>query len=31
MAITVVGGLVSSTLLTLLLIPAVYSLLDRRA
>jgi hydrophobic/amphiphilic exporter-1 (mainly G- bacteria), HAE1 family len=31
MAITVVGGLLSSTLLTLLLIPAVYALLDRRA
>jgi HAE1 family hydrophobic/amphiphilic exporter-1 len=31
MAITVVGGLLSATLLTLLLIPAVYSLLDRRA
>ncbi|HUP22677.1 MAG TPA: efflux RND transporter permease subunit [Thermoanaerobaculia bacterium] len=31
MAITVVGGLLSSTLLTLLLIPAVYALLDHRA
>ena len=31
MAITVIGGLLTSTLLTLLLIPAVYSLMDRRA
>jgi HAE1 family hydrophobic/amphiphilic exporter-1 len=30
MALTVIGGLVTSTLLTLLIIPAVYSLLDRR-
>ncbi len=31
MALTVVGGLLTSTLLTLLVIPAVYSLIDRRA
>ncbi len=31
MALTVVGGLVTSTLLTLLVIPALYTLLDRRA
>ncbi len=30
MALTVVGGLITSTVLTLLIIPAVYSLLDRR-
>jgi HAE1 family hydrophobic/amphiphilic exporter-1 len=30
MAITVIGGLLVSTLLTLLVIPVVYSLLDRR-
>jgi HAE1 family hydrophobic/amphiphilic exporter-1 len=30
MALTVIGGLVASTALTLLIIPAVYSLLDRR-
>ena len=29
MAITVIGGLITSTALTLLIIPAVYSLLDR--
>jgi HAE1 family hydrophobic/amphiphilic exporter-1 len=29
MALTVIGGLVTSTALTLLIIPAVYSLLDR--
>ena len=29
MAITVIGGLIVSTLLTLLVIPVVYSLLDR--
>ena len=29
MALTVIGGLLTSTLLTLLIIPAVYSLLDR--
>ena len=29
MAITVIGGLLTSTLLTLLIIPAVYSILDR--
>ena len=28
MAIAIIGGLVSSTLLTLLVVPAVYSLLD---
>lgn len=31
MALTVIGGLVTSTLLTLLVIPVVYDLLDRRA
>lgn len=30
MAITVIGGLLVSTLLTLLVIPVVYDLLDRR-
>ena len=30
MAITVIGGLLVSTLLTLVLIPVVYSLTDRR-
>ena len=30
MALTVIGGLLTSTLLTLLVIPAVYSVLDRR-
>jgi HAE1 family hydrophobic/amphiphilic exporter-1 len=30
MALTVIGGLVTSTMLTLLVIPAVYSVLDRR-
>ena len=29
MALTVIGGLITSTALTLLIIPAVYSLLDR--
>jgi HAE1 family hydrophobic/amphiphilic exporter-1 len=29
MAITVVAGLISSTILTLVIIPTVYSLLDR--
>ena len=29
MAITVVAGLISSTLLTLVIIPTVYSLMDR--
>jgi HAE1 family hydrophobic/amphiphilic exporter-1 len=29
MALTVIGGLLTSTALTLLIIPAVYSLLDR--
>jgi HAE1 family hydrophobic/amphiphilic exporter-1 len=31
MAITVIGGLITSTLLTLLVVPVMYSLLDRRA
>jgi len=31
MAITVIGGLLVSTLLTLLIIPAVYSVVDRTA
>jgi HAE1 family hydrophobic/amphiphilic exporter-1 len=30
MALTVVGGLITSTALTLLIVPAVYSLMDRR-
>jgi HAE1 family hydrophobic/amphiphilic exporter-1 len=30
MAITVIGGLLTSTLLTLLVVPVMYSLLDRR-
>jgi HAE1 family hydrophobic/amphiphilic exporter-1 len=30
MALTVIGGLVASTMLTLLVIPAVYAVLDRR-
>jgi HAE1 family hydrophobic/amphiphilic exporter-1 len=30
MAITVIGGLLVSTLLTLIVIPVVYELLDRR-
>jgi HAE1 family hydrophobic/amphiphilic exporter-1 len=30
MALTVIGGLITSTLLTLLVVPAVYSILDRR-
>ena len=30
MALTVIGGLMPSTALTLLIIPALYSLLDRR-
>jgi HAE1 family hydrophobic/amphiphilic exporter-1 len=30
MAITVIGGLIVSTLLTLVVIPVVYSLLDRK-
>ena len=30
MAITVIGGLLASTLLTLVVIPVVYSLLDRK-
>ena len=31
MAITVIGGLLVSTLLTLVVIPVVYELLDRRS
>ena len=31
MAITVIGGLLVSTLLTLIVIPVVYTLLDRRS
>ncbi len=31
MALTVIGGLITSTALTLLIIPAVYSVLDRRS
>jgi len=31
MALTVIGGLVASTALTLLIVPAVYSVLDRSA
>jgi HAE1 family hydrophobic/amphiphilic exporter-1 len=31
MAITVIGGLLVSTLLTLIVIPVVYELLDRRS
>jgi hypothetical protein len=30
MAITVIGGLLTSTLLTLVVVPVIYSLLDRR-
>ena len=30
MAITVIGGLVVSTMLTLVVIPVVYSLMDRK-
>jgi HAE1 family hydrophobic/amphiphilic exporter-1 len=30
MAITVIGGLVVSTLVTLVLIPTIYSLVDRK-
>jgi hypothetical protein len=30
MAITVIGGLLTSTLLTLLVVPVMYTLLDRR-
>ena len=30
MAITVIGGLITSTLLTLLVVPVMYTLLDRR-
>jgi len=30
MALVVIGGLLTSTLLTLLIIPAVYTVLDRR-
>ena len=31
MAITVIGGLLVSTFLTLVVIPVVYSMMDRRA
>ncbi len=31
MALTVIGGMITSTLLTLLVVPAVYTVLDRRA
>jgi HAE1 family hydrophobic/amphiphilic exporter-1 len=31
MALTVIGGMITSTLLTLLVVPAVYAILDRRA
>jgi multidrug efflux pump subunit AcrB len=31
MALTVIAGLISSTFLTLVVIPTVYSLVDRRA
>jgi len=31
MAITVIGGLIASTVLTLVVIPVIYSLLDRKA
>ena len=31
MALTVVGGLLTSTVLTLLVIPAVYSIVNRKA
>jgi HAE1 family hydrophobic/amphiphilic exporter-1 len=31
MALTVIGGMITSTLLTLLVVPAVYAVLDRRA
>jgi HAE1 family hydrophobic/amphiphilic exporter-1 len=31
MALTVIGGIITSTLLTLLVVPAVYTVLDRRA
>jgi HAE1 family hydrophobic/amphiphilic exporter-1 len=31
MAITVIGGLTVSTVLTLIVIPVVYSLVDRKA
>jgi len=30
MALTVIGGMITSTLLTLLVVPAVYAILDRR-
>ncbi len=30
MALTVIGGIITSTLLTLLVVPAVYAVLDRR-
>ncbi|MCJ7754934.1 MAG: efflux RND transporter permease subunit, partial [Thermoanaerobaculales bacterium] len=31
MALTVIGGMITSTLLTLLVVPAVYAVLDRKA
>jgi HAE1 family hydrophobic/amphiphilic exporter-1 len=31
MAVTVIGGLLTSTVLTLVVVPVMYSLLDRRA
>jgi HAE1 family hydrophobic/amphiphilic exporter-1 len=31
MALTVIGGMITSTLLTLLVVPAVYAILDRRS
>jgi HAE1 family hydrophobic/amphiphilic exporter-1 len=31
MALTVIGGMITSTLLTLLVVPAVYALLDRKS
>jgi HAE1 family hydrophobic/amphiphilic exporter-1 len=31
MAVTVIGGLLTSTLLTLVVVPVMYALLDRRA
>jgi len=30
MALTVIGGMITSTLLTLLVVPAVYAILDRK-
>ena len=31
MALTVIGGLITATVLTLLILPAIYNLLDRKA